>query len=151
MAFVLTSPAFRPGSTIPRDHTADGDDKAPPLAWTGAPAQTRSFALVCSDPDAPRGTFHHWGLYDIPADMDRLDEGYRPHGDVKTAVNDFGRTGWGGPAPPRGHPPHRYVFRLYALDVDLLAMKGTPDVAELVRAVVPNAIAHADLVGFYGR
>ena len=108
----LASRAFENGGRIPGRFTCDGDNEMPPLEWTGVPPEARSLALVCSDPDAPSGTFHHWAVYDIPPDVRHLPE--RKCAGMREAVNDFGRTGYGGPCPPRGHGSHRYCFRLYA-------------------------------------
>ncbi len=118
MAFALNSPAFRDGEKIPDKYTADGENLSPPLVWNDPPAGTKSFALVVEDPDAPSGTFRHWGLYNISAGRTMMPEGVE-HG-VKTeqlghAVNDFGHRRYDGPAPPRGHGPHHYRFRLAAL------------------------------------
>src|SRR5262245_28348362 len=115
----LTSPAFTDGNPIPRQHTGDGADSSPALAWDDVPAGTGAFALVCDDPDAPRGTWVHWVLYNLPADARDLPQGVPatptlPSG-ARQGKNDFGRIGYGGPAPPRGKA-HRYFFRLVALD-----------------------------------
>src|SRR5438046_3792505 len=113
------SRAFKAGETIPRKHTRDGQDLSPALAWTAPPPGTKSFALVCDDPDAPAGTWVHWVLYGVPASATSLPEGVRPAPTLddgsRQGTNDFRRTGYGGPCPPRG-APHRYSFRLYALD-----------------------------------
>ena len=108
MAFELTSEAFEDGGTIPVRYTCDGENVSPPLAWSGAPEGTKSFALFVEDPDAPRGTFDHWIVYDIPADAEGLpeDAGASPRleapGGPLQGKNDFGDVGWGGPCPPRG-------------------------------------------------
>ena len=153
MAFRLTSQAFEDGRPIPTVHTADGDDRSPPLAWTAPPAGTRGFALVCVDPDAPRGTFRHWGVHGIPADADHLPAGFRsrPGDRIRETDNDFGRHGYGGPAPPRHDPPHRYLFRLYALDVDDLRLPPGGRVDALERAAARHALGEAVLTGRYGR
>lgn len=146
MAFILTSPAFMHGGTIPRAHTCDGDDAVPPLTWSGAPDGTRGFALVVDDPDAPRGTFTHWLVYDIPAEVSDLDSD-----DVGTSLaSDFGRLGYGGPFPPRGHGTHHYHFTLYAVDVHPLPVTGRHR-ADLERALATHAIATARLMGTYAR
>lgn len=149
MAFKLTSPAFRAGGNIPADHTCDGADRSPPLAWSGVPAKARSFAIVVDDPDAPGGTFVHWVLYGIRGDLTRLPEGVpadeRVRGIGAQGLNDFRRLGYGGPCPPPGRA-HRYVFRIYALDVDLaLAPRRTR--AELLKAIEGHVVAHAELAG----
>jgi hypothetical protein len=117
MAFAVNSPAFRNGEKIPAKYTADGENISPPLAWHDAPAGARSFALIVEDPDAPNGTFRHWGLCNLPGGRTMLPEGVEQS--VKTeplghAVNDFGHRRYDGPAPPKGHGPHHYHFRLAA-------------------------------------
>ena len=135
MAFTLTSSAFKDGDMIPREFTCDGEDLAPPLAWSDAPEGTRSFALVMEDPDAARGTFTHWLLYDIPATTTVLWE----QACAKALCNSFGQADYGGPCPPLDDGPHRYVFTLHALDVptlDLLRRDPTG-----VRVLSPRAHA----------
>src|SRR5437762_6437024 len=113
MALELTSTAFKEGDTIPKQYTGDGTNAPPPLKWADPPAGTKSFALICEDPDAPRGTFTHWVMWNLPAEARELGEGAPPGGAIQ-GKNDFGKIGYGGPAPPPGKP-HRYVFRLDAL------------------------------------
>lgn len=154
MALRLTSPAFAQGERIPTLHTCEGADISPPLRWDGAPSQTRSFALVCSDPDAPVGTWYHWGIFDIPAGADHLDAGFPTDarvGDIGQAVTDFRRTGYGGPCPPRGHGTHHYNFRLIALDVETLDVAASPDCRDVERQAGYHAIAEAVLTGLYSR
>jgi Raf kinase inhibitor-like YbhB/YbcL family protein len=154
MAFQLTSTAFKAGGRIPRQYTCEGEDRSPPLAWSGVPAGTKSFALLCDDPDAPAGTWHHWALFNIPAGTDRLDEGFAHRGpDIGTrqAVNDFGRAGYGGPCPPPGHGFHHYHFKLLALDVEKLALPERVRGAEVERAAEAHALARAELIGLYSR
>jgi Raf kinase inhibitor-like YbhB/YbcL family protein len=146
MAFTLTSAAFGDGETIPRQFTCEGDDEPPPLAWSDPPTGTRSFALVMDDPDAPGGTFTHWLLYDIPAAETAL----RDRHTGTSLVTSFHRPGYGGPCPPPGHGPHRYVFALYALDVDRLDVHGRNRDA-LERALTPHTLAVARLTGRYQR
>lgn len=146
MAFTLRSSAFEDGETIPRQFTCDGRDLAPPLAWSDVPEGTRSFALVMDDPDAPHGTFTHWLLYDIPATTTALLE----HAGGKALRNSFGRAEYGGPCPPPGHGPHRYIFTLYALDVPALAMRGGTRAA-LDRSLQAHTVATARLMGRYER
>jgi Raf kinase inhibitor-like YbhB/YbcL family protein len=154
MAFALTSPAFRNGEKIPAKYTADGQNLSPPLAWNDAPAGTRSFVLIVEDPDAPNGTFRHWGLYNIPGERSRLPEGgelgvkAEPLGH---AVNDFGRRRYDGPAPPKGRGPHHYHFRLAALDVDKLPERADARVSDLWAEARRNMLAEAELVGVYER
>jgi Raf kinase inhibitor-like YbhB/YbcL family protein len=147
MDFTLSSPAFADGTAIPVRHTCDGDDVSPRLTWSGTPERTRSFALVLDDPDAPRGTFTHWVVYDLPADLTELGEGSTQGTQGR---NSFGRTGYGGPCPPPGDQPHRYRFTLYALDVPTLAVaNGTRE--ELERKVDTHVLATARLIGRYQR
>ena len=112
----LVSSAFADGAAIPRRFTCDGENLSPPLQWSGAPAGTRSFVLLCDDPDAPAGTWHHWAVYDVPPVLTDLADGAALNMKMKQAVNDFRKVGYGGPCPPRGHGPHHYHFRLLALD-----------------------------------
>lgn len=147
MAFTLASSAFRDGETIPRQFTCEGDDVPPPLDWSAPPAGTRSFALVMDDPDAPGGTFTHWLLFDIPATATSL----RGDGGAgRTLRNSFGRPGYGGPCPPKGHGPHRYVFALHALDVEALDVHGRGRDA-LDRALGAHTLGVARLTGRYER
>ncbi|HOF40617.1 MAG TPA: YbhB/YbcL family Raf kinase inhibitor-like protein [Candidatus Hydrogenedentes bacterium] len=154
MKLTINSPAFADQGTIPRKYTGDGEDVSPPLAWTGAPAETRSFALICDDPDAPVGTWVHWVLWNIPATETGLAEAIPadrpelPNGAIQ-GVNDFRKTGYGGPAPPRG-PVHRYFFKLYALDRFLdLAPGAGKDALEM--AMSEHILASTEMVGRYGR
>lgn len=144
----LTSEAFDDGSPIPSRFTCDGEDVPPSLRWTDPPMGTQSFALIVDDPDAPRGTFRHWGLFDIPSGARQLGEG---GGQAREARNDFGRTGYGGPCPPRGHGPHRYSFRLLALDVARLPLAAGSAVSEVEQAAQPHVLASALLTGRYER
>jgi hypothetical protein len=150
----LESSAFRDGAPIPATHSRDGGDVSPPLSWTDPPAGTRSFALVCDDPDAPRGTWVHWVLWDIPAAARSLAEGAgsseKPAGGGVHGSNDFEERRWGGPAPPRGHGVHHYRFHLYALDAELTLKPGATRAA-LDDAMKGHVLADATLVGTYRR
>jgi Raf kinase inhibitor-like YbhB/YbcL family protein len=154
MALTLTSPAFHHTGEIPRKFTCDGSDVSPALSWTGVPAGARSLALVVDDPDAPdpaapRMTWVHWVLYDLPADSGGVAEALaRPPAGARDGLNDWGRTGWGGPCPPKGR--HRYFFKLYALD-DFLGDLGRPTKAALEKALRGHVIEKAELVGTYQR
>ncbi|HXF28575.1 MAG TPA: YbhB/YbcL family Raf kinase inhibitor-like protein, partial [Chlamydiales bacterium] len=122
MAFELTSKAFENGQKIPKKYTCDAEDLSPPLAWKDVPQGTKSFTIIMDDPDAPSGTWLHWIIYDIPGDYKELHEKIHaieisPKG-VRQGMTDFRRIGYGGPCPPPGKP-HRYFFRLYALDTTL--------------------------------
>jgi Raf kinase inhibitor-like YbhB/YbcL family protein len=150
----LRSSAFSDGAAIPRRFTCDGEDVSPPLQWSDAPAGNRSFVLLCDDPDAPAGTWHHWAAYDIPADRTTLAEGAGRAGGkeaLKHAVNDFGRPGYGGPCPPPGHGPHHYHFRLLALSTDRLPVRKDPSCRDVEREARKHLVAEAVLVGLYER
>jgi Raf kinase inhibitor-like YbhB/YbcL family protein len=145
--FELTSGAFAQGQPIPRRHTCEGEDVSPALAWNGVPEGTVSLALVVDDPDAPSGTFTHWLAWRIDPAAGGLREGEAAPVEGR---NDFGSAGWGGPCPPPGHGPHRYFFKLHALDgkLDLPAGAGK---AEVERAIEGRALAVAELMGTYER
>ena len=150
----LSSSAFSSRSTIPRRFTCDGEDLSPALGWTAAPATTRSFVLLCDDPDAPAGKWHHWAAYDIDADQTMLAEGAGRDGGAaqfKQAINDFRRAGYGGPCPPRGHGPHHYHFRFLALSVDHLPLGDKPSSSEVERVARKHVVAEATLIGLYQR
>lgn len=143
----LTSTAFQEGQTIPTRYTADGENVSPPLQWSQAPDETQSFALICEDPDAPRGTFTHWVLFNLPPDARRLAEG-TPQGAAQGS-NDFHKVGYGGPSPPPGKP-HRYFFKLFALDRRMdLPENATRD--KLLSAMKDHILAEGQLMGKYGR
>jgi Raf kinase inhibitor-like YbhB/YbcL family protein len=148
----ISSSAFRPGGAIPSRHTCDGDDVSPPLAWSGVPPEAKSLVLVVEDPDAPdpeapQMTWIHWVLYNLPPGCDGLPEAVEelPAG-TREGVNDWRRTGYGGPCPPIG--THRYFHRLYALDTLLPDLRG-PSRAKLDAAMRGHVIAEAELVGTY--
>lgn len=147
----LTSPAFAAQGAIPRRFTCDGDDVPPPLAWTGTPAGTKSFALVVDDPDAPMGTWVHWVLYDLPDTVTALPEAVTaktlPPG-TREGTNSWKRTGYGGPCPPSGR--HRYFHKLYALDI-VLPDLDRPTKAALEKAMAGHVLAQTELVGTYQR
>jgi len=123
MAFTLTSPAFGDRQAIPIRYTCDGENISPALPWIEPPAGTAMFALVMDDPDAPSGTFTHWLLSDIPVSRTTMQEGIRT-GIGTAGTNDFGRSGYGGPCPPKGHGPHHYGFHLHALGRALTLAAG---------------------------
>lgn len=147
--FSLRSSAFENGAEIPVKYTCDGDDVSPRLEWSAAPEQTRSFALVVDDPDAPDGNFTHCMLYDLPAQLTELPEGAAPPG--KTGRNDFEEEGYGGPCPPPGHGEHRYFFRLHALDVETLDLADKATRADFDKAIEGHVIATAELMGRFSR
>lgn len=148
----LTSTAFADGSEIPQTYTCEGRDIAPPLAWHGVPPNTRSLALVVDDPDAPdpaapKMTWVHWIVLDLPAGAGGIPEGAKPlPPGCREGTNDWKRTRYGGPCPPIGR--HRYFFKLYALDATLHAL-AHPTRQELERAMKGHVIASAQLIGTY--
>ncbi len=156
MAFSITSPDFDEGSTIPVLHTCEGSDLSPELVWEEVPEGTRSFMLIVDDPDAPSGTFTHWVVFDIPAAQTRLARGMRSLDvasieAIREGLNGFGRTGYGGPCPPRGHGPHRYIFRISALDVESIGLPRGARKAAVEAAASPHVLATATTTGTFER
>lgn len=153
MAFEIKSPAFAQGDLIPAHNACDGPDQSVPLIWTDPPSGTISFALIADDPDAPMGTWVHWVLYDLPSEARRLPEGLPkkemlPDGS-KQGMNDFGRVGYGGPCPPPGKP-HRYFFKLYALDKKTgLPLRATKP--QVLDAMKGHLLGEAQFMGRYKR
>ncbi|WP_232470522.1 MULTISPECIES: YbhB/YbcL family Raf kinase inhibitor-like protein [Methylococcus] len=154
MALIITSDAFPPDGRIPRKYTCDGDDISPPLSWSGLPAGTRSLVLIVDDPDAPdpkapRMTWVHWVLYNLPPAVPGLPEAVQslPAGTLQ-GLNDWKRTGYGGPCPPIGR--HRYFHKLYALDT-VLPDLHRPDKAKLEQAMAGHVLGQATLIGTYQR
>ncbi len=152
MALQLTSAAFGDGQPIPSLHTCEGQDVSPSLAWSGVPAQTQSLVLIIDDPDAPdpnapRMTWVHWVVYDIPPDVSAIEQGITgAPGSARSGLNDWKRTGYGGPCPPIGR--HRYFHKLYALDC-MLGDLGQPTKAGVERAMHGHILAEAVLIGTY--
>jgi Raf kinase inhibitor-like YbhB/YbcL family protein len=151
MTIQLTSTAFEQGRPIPRRYSGEGENVSPPLKWTDPPEGTKGFALVCEDPDAPRGTFTHWVAFNLPAVSRELGEGVlreegEPNG-MRQGTNDFGRVGYDGPKPPPGKP-HRYFFKLSALDrpLDLPAAVKKDG---LLKAIRGHVLGEAQLMGTY--
>jgi len=144
----LSSGDLAEGQPIPVAHTCDGAGSSPALSWGEPPEGTRSFALVVDDPDAPGGLFRHWGIYEIPAGARSISAGQTLG---KQAVNDFGKRGYGGPCPPKGHGPHHYHFKLFALDVDRLDLGAGPKAADVENAAKKHAIAEGELIATYER
>ena len=153
MAFELKSSAFSAGGDIPKKFTCDGPDLSPTLNWGDAPASTQSISLIVDDPDAPAGTWVHWVLYDLPASARALPEGVPGDQELKNGArqgrNDFGKTGYGGPCPPPGRP-HRYFFKLYALDAKTNLKPGASK-ADVEKAMRGHILAQAELMGRYKR
>ena len=147
--FMLKSDAFADGQALPTQFTCDGADQSPPLAWSEPPPGTKSFALIVDDPDAPSGLFRHWGAFDIPANARNLPAGAR--GEFAQAQNDFGKPGYGGACPPQGHGPHRYRFKLLALDVDKLDVAPGAKVQDVEAAAEKHLVGRAELTGKYER
>jgi len=146
--FVLSSPAFADGGKIPTKYTCDGVNVSPPLKWDGVPGGTKSLALLVEDPDAPGGVFTHWIVYGISPDVREIKEGETALGAVEGS-NDFGKTGYAGPCPPPGKP-HRYVFKLLALD-SLPQIDDKPTRERFNEAIKGHVIAEARLTGIYSK
>ena len=154
MPLMLLSPAIPPGGEIPTQYTCDGADISPPLSWSGVPAGTQSLVLGVEDPDAPSGVFRHWTVFDIPPASRGLDAGYsanRPIAALHEARNDFGKTGYSGPCPPRGGGIHHYHFRLLAISRPTLDLKTPAAALDVLRAAQPYVIQQTELVGTYHR
>lgn len=143
----LESPAFENNQYIPLKYTCDGEDINPPLEIKNVPEGTKSLVLILEDPDAPRGTFSHWLLWNIKPETSLIEENSYPQGAV-LGLNDFGKNSYGGPCPPKG--THRYYFKLYALntsiEIDQNSKKG-----DLEKAIKGKIIAKAELIGLYQR
>ena len=146
----ITSTSFKEGALIPSKHTCDGDNLSPQLSWSGEPDNTKSFALICDDPDAPMGTWVHWVIYNIPLGTKELQENVPKDktldNGAKQGKNDFGKTGYDGPCPPGG--THRYFFKIYALDY---IPDNDPGLTkeELLKIIREHILAQAQLMGKY--
>jgi Raf kinase inhibitor-like YbhB/YbcL family protein len=151
MPFTIESQAFPAGGTIPQEFTCEGANYSPALTWTGVPAGTKSFALIMDDPDAPGGVWNHWLLWNIPPTAAGVEENLRPHGTIRTGENDFGKSGYGGPCPPKGHGAHRYYFRLFALNTPKLNLAAGTRRAALDRALASHVLATAEYMGCFER
>jgi Raf kinase inhibitor-like YbhB/YbcL family protein len=153
MSFKLSSTAFQPGGDIPSKYTCSGVDVSPALSWSDPPAGTQSFALIADDPDAPVGNWVHWVAYDLPASARQLPEGVPKteaiSGGGAQGQNDFRKTGYGGPCPPPGKP-HRYYFKLYALDSKLNLKPGATKKA-VEQAMQGHILAQAEVMGRFQR
>lgn len=148
MAFSLSSAAFQQESLIPPQYTCDGVDISPQLAWTDAPKNTQSFALIFDDPDAPMGNWVHWVLFNIPAHITELSEDAKIPAGAKDGLNSWGRLGYGGPCPP--DRIHRYYFKLYALDT-VLDIPERSKKEDVEKAMNGHILAKAELMGRYDR
>ena len=153
MAFALKSSAFKDGEMISSHYTCKGEDLSPPLEWDGAPKEAKSFAIICDDPDAPFVTWVHWVIYNIPGDISELPEGIPaeetlPNGAMQ-GKNDFRKIGYGGPCPPPGEP-HRYFFKLYALDTVLEVKPGLKK-KELLKAMEGHILGKTTIIGKFKR
>jgi len=153
MSFSLSSAAFTDGTRIPEQYTCDGKDISPPLSWNNAPEGTESFALICDDPDAPMGTWDHWVIFNIPADSKGLSEAIPTDDSLtdgsKHGLNTWKKTGYGGPCPPPGNP-HRYFFKLYALDT-MLPLTSDVNKRSLENTMQDHIIEEAELMGTFSR
>ena len=149
----LTSPVFDNGQPIPIDYTGDGKDISPALQWKGMPEEAKSIAIICEDPDAPRGIFVHWIIFNINPKAGGLPEGVPAsevlQGGMRQGTNSFDKVGYRGPSPPKG-PAHRYFFRLYALDTMLDVPQGARK-AQLLEAMQGHVVAEGELMGSYKR
>lgn len=152
MALKLKSSVFEHEATIPDKYTCQGEDLSPPLSWNGVPENTKSFVLICDDPDAPSGTWDHWVLYNIPGDRRSLPENIKPKektDEMAQGLNSWDKIGWGGPCPPPG-PAHRYFFHLYALDEDLDLQPGLTK-KEVQETIEDHILDDCKLMGKYQR
>lgn len=156
MSLSLTSSAFSANADMPAIHTCDSSNVSPPLSWSGVPSTAKSLALIVDDPDAPdpdapQRTWVHWVLYNIPTSAVGLPQGVKPQElpkEARDGLNDWGKTGYGGPCPPIGR--HRYFHKLYALDVALPDLHN-PSKAQLEKAMQGHVLAQAELIGLYRR
>lgn len=153
MSLTISSPSFSNGGSIAKKFTCDGPDVSPQLNWTDPPAGTKTFALLADDPDAPVGNWNHWAIWNLPASVRSLPEGvskaaHLPDGSEQ-GMNDFHKTGYNGPCPPAGKP-HRYYFKLFALDtkLNLNSEAGKP---EMEKAMKAHVLATAEWMGTYKR
>lgn len=147
----ISAEGFKDGATLPDIYTCKGKDISPSLSWKGAPAGTKSIALIMDDPDAPGGTFVHWVLYNMPAQTQKLPEGI-PHDKIfadgsMQGITDFGQKGYGGPCPPPGKP-HRYYFKVYALDSKINLPPGASK-EQLETEMLGHILAKGEIVGIY--
>lgn len=154
MTLTLSSTDFAPGEMIPVRFTCEGADQSPALTWGGMPDGTASFALIMDDPDAPRGPFTHWLLYNLSSHVRGLPQGVEKvdalSDSARQGMNDFNRVGYGGPCPPVGHGPHRYYFTLYALDT-MLDLPPRASKSDLLQAMDGHILGQAQIMGRFER
>jgi Raf kinase inhibitor-like YbhB/YbcL family protein len=150
----IRSSAFFIGNTIPFKYTCDGDNISPPIHWQDPPQETRSFTLIVDDPDAPKNTFTHWVVYNIPAESRELPEGITQEPKLANGAvqgkNSFGKLGFGGPCPPPKHGTHRYFFKIFALDQSLNLPPGASK-EEVLQAMESHILDKAEVMGRYAR
>ena len=153
MPLTISSPSFSNAGSIPKNFTCEGADVSPQLVWTEAPEGTKSFALLVDDPDAPVGNWNHWTLWNMPANLRGLPEGVgkqaRLLDGTEQGRNDFRKTGYNGPCPPPGKP-HRYFFKVFALDTTL-ELKADSSKKELEARMKGHILAQGELMGTYRR
>ncbi|MGC8644858.1 MAG: YbhB/YbcL family Raf kinase inhibitor-like protein [Thermoplasmata archaeon] len=154
MVLNITVDGIQQGGEIPRKYTCDGENISPRISISGVPVGSKSLALIVEDPDAPVGLFVHWVIYNIPPDMTEIKEGMgrerKSAAGAEQGKNDFGRIGYDGPCPPRGHGFHRYYFRLYALS-SMLSLSGTATRADLLKGMEGKVAEMAEVMGRYRR
>ena len=148
MSFHLKSPAFEHDQPIPKAHAQEGANSSPPLVWDDVPEGTKSLVLVVEDHDAPIGTVTHWVVFDIDPGLRELPEGLGAD-QARQGLNDMGHANYDGPKPPKGHGPHRYHFRLAALDVASLDFSGEPASNDVKKAARGHVLAEIELIGTY--
>ncbi|MBW1972013.1 MAG: YbhB/YbcL family Raf kinase inhibitor-like protein [Deltaproteobacteria bacterium] len=152
MRIEIKSDAFEDGGMIPKKYTCDGEDISPPLRWSSFIEGTKTFAIICDDPDAPMGTWVHWVIFNIPATVNELPENIPPKEvlemKAKQGTNDFRKIGYGGPCPPGG--THRYYFKIYALDTKINLDPGITK-SQLLKAIKDHILAEGQLMGRYSR
>jgi len=149
----VTSPVFKNGEMIPVKYTCKDEDISPEINWSGAPKTTKSFVLICDDPDAPMGTWVHWVVYNIPANVKKLQEGFPKDTELKNGIKQartsFGKSGYGGPCPPSG--THRYFFKVYAINKMLTLDPQKSDKNSVLKAIQGSIVGYGELMGKFGK
>jgi Raf kinase inhibitor-like YbhB/YbcL family protein len=152
-SLALSSPVFAAGAAIPKDYTCAGSNHSPALKWDNIPENTQSFAIIVDDPDAPLDTFTHWIIFNLPVNQTSLSEKASPNGVLPAGalegLNDFGKKGYGGPCPPPGNP-HRYFFKIYALD-SMLKLQSGATKGVLLQSMKNHILAEAQIIGMFGK